>query len=86
MKLLIIATIALGSVSLLAGCASVQQQQAATMGGVQGAAVGAAVGAHNNNTLGGAVVGGIIGATTAAVMSAPNTSAPFYLQPAPQGD
>lgn len=75
------ASVVLACALSLAACASVEQQQAVTMGGVQGAAVGAAVGARNNGALSGAVLGGVIGATTAAVFSQPQTpSQPMFMQ------
>jgi len=65
----------------LTACASVQQQQATTIGGIQGAAAGAAVGAANGNTASGAIVGGLIGATTAAILNQPQASTqPFNMQ------
>jgi len=65
----------------LAACASVEQQQATTMGGIQGAATGAVIGSRNNNTVSGAVLGGVIGATTAAVLSSPQSaSQPIFIQ------
>lgn len=68
--------------SALAACASVEQQQAATLGGVQGAAVGAVAGSANGNSVGGAIVGGIIGATSAAIMNQPQAATqPFRMQP-----
>ncbi|PIO89012.1 MAG: hypothetical protein COS82_06365 [Zetaproteobacteria bacterium CG06_land_8_20_14_3_00_59_53] len=65
----------------LAGCATAQQQQAATIGGIQGAAVGAAAGSINHNSVEGAIVGGIIGATSAAILNQPQaTTQPFNMQ------
>jgi len=76
-----LATLLLLSLSLTA-CASVQQQQATTIGGIQGAAAGAAVGAANGNTASGAIIGGIIGATSAAILNQPQASStqPFHMQ------
>jgi Glycine zipper len=55
----------------LAGCATVEQQQAATMGGIQGAAVGAAVGAAGHHPVEGAAVGAAVGAATGAILASP---------------
>ncbi len=55
----------------LAGCATVQQQQATTMGGLQGAAVGAAIGAASHHPIRGAAVGAAVGAATGAILSSP---------------
>ena len=78
----ITALLVLGFVSLvLNGCSTVQQQQAATMGGMQGAATGAVIGSQSNNTVKGAVIGGVIGAATAAVLAGPQAgSQPIQMQ------
>jgi len=78
--MLLLATIA------LTACATVEQQQTTTMGGIQGATAGAIIGSRNGNTLGGAVLGGVIGATTAAVLSSPQGSGtqPIFMQDTPQ--
>ncbi|OIO68134.1 MAG: bacteriocin [Zetaproteobacteria bacterium CG12_big_fil_rev_8_21_14_0_65_55_1124] len=56
---------------LLASCSTVQQQQATTMGGIQGATTGAVIGAASNKPVQGAVIGAVIGATTGAILSSP---------------
>jgi len=78
----IITLLLLGFAALsLNGCSTVQQQQAATMGGIQGAATGAVIGSRNNNSIEGAVIGGVIGAATGAILASPQTgSQPIQTQ------
>jgi len=81
--LYIVSLLLLGSadLSLMNSCSTVQQQQAATMGGIQGAATGAVIGSRNNNSIEGAVIGGVIGATTGAILASPQAGPqPIQLQ------
>lgn len=54
---------------LVAGCATTEQERAATTGAVIGATAGAVIGAQSDRAAEGAVIGGVLGGLTGAILA-----------------